>query len=263
MSSAADDVRVPAASAAGFGGDMSVYERGRPSYPCDAVAWLVDGLGIGPGREVLDLAAGTGKLTRLLTSSGAHVTAVEPSAAMRAEFRRAVPGVEILDGTAESLSLADGSVDAITVAQAFHWFDVRAATAEMARVLVPGGGLGLIWNERDASVPWVAELSRIIRWDRRGEHRVPYTLEVDWVDVFARKVHAFGPLERFETRHTQRIDADTLVERVLSTSYLASSPETERRRIEREVRSVAADLPTSFELPYLTVAHRCWATSSR
>jgi ubiquinone/menaquinone biosynthesis C-methylase UbiE len=245
------------ASAAGFGGDMSVYERGRPSYPADAVDWLVDGLQIGPGKVVVDLAAGTGKFTRLLLPTGADVLAVEPSSGMREEFGGAVPGVDVLEGSASSIPLGDASVDAVTVAQAFHWFDVAAATAELARVVKPGGGIGLIWNERDAREPWVAELSRVIRWDRRAEYRVPYTVEQDWQQVFAERAHPrFRRLERFDTTYVQPIDTETLVLRVLSTSYIAASSEEEQSRIEREVRAVVAGFPDEYELPYVTVAYR-------
>lgn len=253
------DRRVPAAAAHGFGATAGVaaYERGRPSYPHDAVAWLAEGLGIGPGRDVVDLAAGTGKLTRLLVPFGATLQAVEPSAAMRAELARVVPAVEIHDGTAEALPLPAASVDAVVVAQAFHWFDVPRATAEIARVLRLHGGLGLIWNERDGREPWVAELSQLIRWDRRAEHGVPHTVEVDWRDVFADRAVGFGPLERYETTYVQSLDADALVDRVLSTSYIASAPEDERQRVETGVRSIAASLPAVFDLPYVTVAYRC------
>jgi SAM-dependent methyltransferase len=248
---------VPEASAAGFATDMAVYERGRPSYPPDVVAWLVDGLGIGPGRRVVDLAAGTGKLTRLLVPTGADITAVEPSAAMRAELGRQVPGVAVLDGTAEALPLADASVDADTVGQAFHWFDVPRATAEIARVLVPGGRLGFVWNERDTSAePWVAELSRLIRWDHRHEVGVPLNVELDWRTIFAERGVGFGPLERFDTTYRQELDVDTLVQRVLSTSYIASAAVAEQQRIEAAVRSVTAGFPERFELPYITVAYR-------
>lgn len=256
MSGPLDD-RVPPASAAGFAVDMSIYERGRPSYPADAVDWLVDGLRIGPGRRVVDLAAGTGKLTRLLVPTGARITAVEPSGPMRQQLLQAVPGVEVLDGTAESLPFPDSQIDAITVAQAFHWFDVPRATAEIARVLSAGGGLGLIWNERDTSEPWVAELSALIRWDHRHEHRVPYTLEIDWCARFAQEAVGLGALERFETTYRQELDVDTLVQRVMSTSYIASAAPDEQRRIEAGVRSVTDGFPQRFELPYVTVAYRC------
>lgn len=251
------DPRVPPTSAAGFSVDMSVYERGRPSYPADAVAWLVGGLGIGPGADVVDLAAGTGKFTRLLVPTGARIVAVEPSAPMRAELARTVPGVEAVDGTAEALPLADGSVDAVVAAQAFHWFDVPRATAEIARVLRPGGGLGFVWNERDASVPWVAEISDLIGWDHRDQQGVPFNVELDWRQIFADHAVGFGPLERFDTTYRQELDEDTLVERVLSSSYIAVAPADEQARIAAGVRAIVAGFPERFELPYITVAYRC------
>jgi SAM-dependent methyltransferase len=244
-------------SEAGFGGDMSIYERGRPSYPADAVAWLVEGLGVHAGRDVADLGAGTGKLTRLLLPTGARVTAVEPSAAMRAQFVRAVPGVRVVDGHATAMPFPDASLDAVTVAQAFHWFDVPAATAELARVLRPRGGVGLLWNERDASVPWVRELNAIFGWDRRERQGVPFTVEVDWREVFERQAHPrLQKLERFVTTYRQRLDADTLVLRVLSTSYLASAAREEQARVEAAVRALVREFPAEFELPYVTMAYR-------
>ncbi|HEX8802631.1 MAG TPA: class I SAM-dependent methyltransferase, partial [Acidimicrobiales bacterium] len=145
-------------AALGFDANAGDYERGRPSYPAEAVALVVGRGGIGPGRRVLDLAAGTGKMTRLLLPTGADVVAVEPVAGMRAALERlaaASPGLEVLDGTAENLPLPDGSVDAVTVAQAFHWFDPPVALAEMRRVLRPGGHLFLVWNVRDREHDWV------------------------------------------------------------------------------------------------------------
>ncbi len=248
---------MPPTSAAGFSTDMAVYERARPSYPADAVAWLVDGLGIGPGGDVVDLAAGTGKFTRLLLPTGARVVAVEPSAAMRAELSRAVPTVEVLDGTAESLPFASESVDAVVAAQAFHWFDVAGATAEISRVLRPGGGLGFAWNERDTSEPWVAQLSDLIGWDHREQWGVPYNIELDWRDIFAERAVGFGPLERFDTTYRQELDVDTLVERVLSSSYIAVAPREEQARIASGVRSIVDGFAQRFELPYVTVAYRC------
>jgi SAM-dependent methyltransferase len=251
-----EDERLHPTSAAGFGGDMSVYERGRPSYPADAVAWLVDALAISPGTSVLDLAAGTGKFTRLLLPTGADVTAVDPSAAMRSQFTAAVPGVPIVDGTAESLPLPDASVDAVTVAQAFHWFDVAAATTELARVIRPGGGFGMIWNERDASVPWVRELNAIFGWERREEYGVPRNIERDWHSEFAAHAHPrFARLAQFETTYSHVLDVDTLVLRVLSTSYVASAPSADQSRVAAAVRTLVADFPETFELPYVTVAY--------
>lgn len=142
-----------------------------PAYPQDAVAWLVDKLGIKPGRQVVELAAGTGKLTALLADVGADIVAVEPVASMRDLLRVWLPGVPVLAGVAEALPLADGSVDAVVVARAFHWFDARRAMDEIARVVRPGGGLGLIWNARDRSVEWVDQVWSVMA---RGERREPW-----------------------------------------------------------------------------------------
>jgi len=140
-------------AAVGFDRGAADYERGRPGYPDAAIALVARKLGITPGQRVLDLAAGTGKLTRSLLGLGAELVAVEPVAGMREQLRRAVPGVDVRDGTAEQIPLDDASVDAVLVAQAFHWFDVPAAAAEIHRVLVPGGGLAVIRNEWDRTVP--------------------------------------------------------------------------------------------------------------
>ena len=242
-------------AAGGFEAGADAYERGRPSYADDLVAWLVDRLGLGPGREVLDLAAGTGKLTRLLASSGAHLRAVEPVAAMRTQFERACPAIEVFDGTAEALPVADGSLDAVTVAQAFHWFDPGPALAEIARVLRPGGSLGIAFNERDTREPWVADLSRLIRWDERERWRVPYTVEVDWAAVVAEHGPQFEPAERYATTYAQPMDPETLVLRVLSTSYLAVLPAAEQDALADQVRALVAPLGDAFELPYVSVAY--------
>lgn len=255
-----DGPRINTAAADGFSAGADDYERGRPSYPGDAVAVLCEELGIGPGARVLDLAAGTGKLTRLLVPTGAEVVAVEPVAEMRRRLEQAAPQAHVLDGTAERIPLPDGSVDVVTVAQAFHWFDTPKALAEIAWVLKPGGGLGLVWNERDTREPWVAELSRLIRWDHRGEHRVPYTTEVDWAGVIDGMDTPFGPVQRYDTTYRQPMDPDTLVARVLSTSYIASQPVAERERIAAAVRQLVEPLGPTFDLPYETVVYWCRKT---
>ena len=163
----------------GFGAGAAAYESARPGYPDPAIALLAAEVGIGAGTEVCDLAAGTGKLTRRLLELGARVTAVEPVDAMRAQAEVAAPDATHLDGTAEAIPLEDASVDVVTVAQAFHWFDAPAALAEIARVLRPDGRLAILWNERDEHTAWVAEMSRIIRWHERTVSRYQHT---DWAE---------------------------------------------------------------------------------
>jgi ubiquinone/menaquinone biosynthesis C-methylase UbiE len=139
-----------------------VYERARPEYPEEAIAWIAEELDLREGRTVLDLGAGTGKLSRSLLKTGARVIAVEPGDAMRAELERAVPEAEALRGSAEQLPLADGSVDAITIGQAFHWFRYDEAMPELRRVLRPAGGVALLWNNRDQDAPLQREISELI-----------------------------------------------------------------------------------------------------
>src|SRR4051812_6029029 len=150
------------AAARGFSQAADAYERGRPDYPAAAIDRIVTDLALGPGRRVLDLAAGTGKLTRLLVSTGADIVAVEPVAEMRRLLGAAVPTAEVLEGVAESIPLPNESVDAVVVGQAFHWFDAIRAISEIHRVLRPGGRLAMVWNVRDASVPWVRRLDEVI-----------------------------------------------------------------------------------------------------
>ena len=139
-----------------------MYERARPEYPPEAVAWIADRLDLREGRTVLDLGAGTGKLTRALLTTGARVIAVEPGDEMRARLEQAAAGAEALRGAAEEIPLLDGSVDAITVGQAFHWFRHDEAIPELHRVLRPGGGVALVWNTRDPDNPLQKEIGELI-----------------------------------------------------------------------------------------------------
>ena len=161
----------------GFGREAEAYERSRPTYPPDAVSWLVETLQLRPGVIVGDLGAGTGKLTRLLAPAGAAVVAIEPVHGMRDVLRRVAPGAAILAGTAEALPLREASLDAVAVAQAFHWFDAGAAFGELARVLRPGGRLGIVWNVRDRSVGWVDDVWSIMD---RVEKAAPWRDHDNW-----------------------------------------------------------------------------------
>ena len=194
------------------------YERGRPTYPEDAVRWLV---GDEP-CDVVDLGAGTGKLTRALVALGHRVTAVEPLQEMRAQLEAAVPGVAAVGGNAESMPLEDGSADVVTCAQAFHWFDHAVALPEIARVLRPGGRLALVWNRRDDRDDWVAELSEIIGNESVAEKDVEGPI---------RRSELFDAVERAEFRFEQVLERETLLDLVLSRSYCAKLPQADREPI--------------------------------
>ncbi len=230
----------------GFSSGSQLYERARPGYSDESVAHLAATLGITEGRTVLDVAAGTGKLTRSLVATGATCLAAEPSASMLEVFSATVPGVPAVGSTAEHLPFAAGTMDAIVVAQAFHWFDAPVALAEFARVLRPGGGLALIWNERDESDPMVAQLTRISKWDTHQ----PYPVGRD----FGRVVDASGlfePVARTRFSFTQALDRTGLVEQVATRSYVAVLPEDRRRALLDEVAEFAATLAEPILVPYI------------
>ncbi|MGH8910302.1 MAG: class I SAM-dependent methyltransferase [Egibacteraceae bacterium] len=237
-------------AARGFDVAGEVYERGRPSYPQAAVDLLIAELGIGPGRDVLDLAAGTGKLTRLLAPAGARLVAVEPVAGMRRVLAGVMPGLRILDGVAEAIPLPDGALDAVVVGQAFHWFDAPAALAEIARVLRPGGRLGLVWNSRDESEPWVARLSALL--DRHAGD-APRHRDLAWRPALAASPR-FGPLTERAFRHDHAGTAATHRDRVASVSFIACLAPPERAAFLDEVTALLtrhAD-PDGLVMPYRT-----------
>lgn len=259
MSDAAD--RIHAAAALGFAAATERYERGRPTYPADAVAYLVDALAIAPGRTVLELGAGTGKFTSLIAATGARIVAVEPVAEMRAALERNHPSVEILDATAEAIPLHDATVDAVVVAQAFHWFDADRALREIRRVLRPGERLGLIWNVRDETPAWSRRLTEI--FDRLSGDDAPRYRRGRWRDAFARS-DAFTPLERHAFEHVHALDRDGFLDRVLSVSYVAIAPADVQQRVVREVNELLDTDPdlvgrARLEMPYRTDVFVCSA----
>ncbi|MEZ5143592.1 MAG: methyltransferase domain-containing protein [Acidimicrobiales bacterium] len=254
---ASGDPRIHRAAADGFGRGAADYERARPSYPAAAVDLIVEGCGLGPGRTVVDVAAGTGKMTRLLVPCGAEVLAVEPVAEMRAELERVVPRATVLDGTAEALPLADAAVDALTVAQAFHWFEAATALAECHRVLRLGGWLVLVWNVRDASVDWVARFGELLV---EGGGAKPYEEGVDWAAVVADH-GGFTVLEEHRFANLQEVTVDELVARAASTSFVSALPDDERAACLARVRALAATHPDlagrdRFVFPHETVVYR-------
>jgi SAM-dependent methyltransferase len=235
------------AQAASFGAAAAAYERGRPPYPPTAIDWL---LPVGATR-VLDLGAGTGKLTRQLRERGLDVVAVEPSAQMRAELASAVPGVPVHAGSAEEIPLGDGSVDAVLVAQAWHWVDPGRAVPEVARVLAPGGQLGLVWNLRDEREDWVARLGQIMHDPgESGEHRTRGITSPP-----------FGPVQRRRTEWAHRLTRDVLVDLVSSRSYVITMAPAQRAAVLAEVNRLADTHPAlagraEFVLPYVTECFR-------
>ncbi|WP_306991691.1 class I SAM-dependent methyltransferase [Amycolatopsis thermophila] len=228
-----------------FGGRAAEYARHRPDYPLDGLRWCLP-----PGAtRVIDLAAGTGKLTTGLLALGLEVTAVEPDAEMRSEFTRHHPDVPVLDGTAERIPLPDRSADAVLAGQAFHWFDPVPALTEIARVLRPGGFVAGLWNSNDRSVPWVAEFARISGFVQRGS-----------TNARLADHPAFGPFERRTFRHAHRRTAESLVETLFTHSALLVAPEPERDEIRKRVREFLGTHPDTaageFDLPLETTVLR-------
>lgn len=234
-----------------FGPAAGDYEAARPSYPPEAVELLRRQLGVGPGARVCDLAAGTGKLTRLLAAAGADVVAVEPVPGMREQLVATTPGVEVLDGTAEAVPLPDGSVDAVTVAQAFHWFRFDEALAEIARVLRPGGGLAILFNQRDERHDWVREWNDAIEWHTR---RISYYQRTDWTEVLAGG--GFVGVEHAEVEWSQPMTRELVAARIRSVSYIAEEPPEVQQGYVDRVLPLVAHLGASFDLPYVT--HVWW-----
>jgi MOSC domain-containing protein YiiM/SAM-dependent methyltransferase len=239
-------------AAKGFAAGADAYERGRPSYSPEAIAHVVRELRIGPGKTVLDLAAGTGKLTRELVPSGAQLIAVEPIPEMGAKLAAAVPTAEIRDGTAEAIPAENHSVDAVVVGQAFHWFDGIRALSELRRVLRPDGGLGLIWQSRDGSVPWVAKLNEII--DRADDGHPRFRTQA-WRQAFDLTA-LFDPLEKAEFAYVQRASADALLDRVASISYIAAMSRERRQVVLDDVRQLLANDPATAGEEVIDLPHR-------
>jgi SAM-dependent methyltransferase len=228
----------------------ALYERTRPEYPAEAVEWLRSELDLRAGRTVLDLGAGTGKLTRALAGTGASVIAVEPGEAMLAELARAVPDVDARIGGAEAIPLEDGSVDAVTAGQSFHWFRHDEAVAEIHRVLRPGGRLALIWNRRDPDDALQQEISDaiapLVPPDRPGA--------TSW-DVPLPDTPLFEPVAEATFDFSDDLDADRLVGRIGSISFVAASSAEARASLEERLRAMVAERGGRVDLRYVTSAY--------
>jgi SAM-dependent methyltransferase len=250
-------------AASGFDAQADAYERARPSYPLDAVAWIVDHLRVGPGAAVVDLAAGTGKFTRLLAPFGSDLVAVEPVAGMAGHLRAALPGVPLVSSAAETLPFATHALDAVTVAQAFHWFDADAAFAELRRVLRPGGRVGLVWNARDRSIDWVDQVWGIMD---RVEKRAPWREHERWSESALGSRPGFGPLHEATFFHEHRLAPDDVVTRVRSVSHVAVLAPADREVVLDEVRALLASHPETkgrdvVAMTYRVDAYWCEAES--
>jgi SAM-dependent methyltransferase len=228
-----------------FGSEAAAYERGRPSYPPEAIDWLLPP----DAQTVLDLGAGTGKLTARLVERGLDVIAVDPIAEMLEVLSTSLPETPALLGTGEEIPLADNSVDAVLVGQAWHWVDPERAVPEVARVLRPGGRLGLVWNNRDERSGWVRDLGRII-----GREVDPFTYEVPLPPPFT-------DVSRHLVEWTNYLTPQALIDLVASRSYCITSPTEVREKTLGRVRELLATHPAlassaGLALPYVTVCIR-------
>ncbi len=230
-----------------FGQAAGMYSAARPSYPRDAVAWL-----LGNAAHVVDVGAGTGKLTQVVRDLGRAVTAVDPDWRMLQQLARDVAGVVTHVGTAESMPLPDASADAVLLGQAWHWVDVPDASQECGRVLRPGGVLGLVWNVRDERVAWVAALTDVMHGSAAE----------DMIALGAVSLGPpFGALQERRWEWSRELRPEQIVDLAASRSYLITLPEPDRAAVLDDVRGLLATHPDTagrdqVTLPYVTVAFR-------
>jgi SAM-dependent methyltransferase len=241
---------------AGYKTSAETYVRGRPDYPPAVADWLAGTLGLNADKSVVDLGAGTGKFTGRLLATGAQVIAVEPVAQMLEKLSQAYPEVLAVNGTATDLPLPDACVDVVVCAQAFHWFANARALTEIARVLKPGGKLGLVWNLRDTKVSWVPKLDAIVN---ALEGDTPRYYTGAWRRAFPHP--AFGPLQvqHFNHGHTGSPE-DVIFNRVRSTSFIAALPQAQRANVDEQIRALIASEPQLrgrevVTVPYETAAY--------
>lgn len=246
------------AAAVGFSAKADTYVRGRPDYPVEVDRWLRTELGLGKNRRVLDLGAGTGKFSKVLLATEATVVALDAVPAMLHQLTERYPEVEATLGNAEALPFEDASFDAVVCAQSFHWFATTAVLAEIRRVLRPGGHLGLIWNVRDENVGWVSALTGIME---PFEGDAPRYHTQQWRSLFP--AEGFSPLEQqeFSNEHTGSPE-QVIVDRTLSTSFIAALGAEEQSRVASQIRELIAATPelagrSLVTFPYTTVVLSC------
>ncbi len=233
------------AAAEGYAKQATTYHRARPSYHPDLLERLASVCGVGP---IIDLGAGSGIFTRQLVDARFTVTAVEPVAEMRDTLTSAVPEAVVADGTAEHIPHTAASVDRLVAAQAFHWFDHRPALDEIDRVLRPDGYLATAWNVRDETVPWVSAITRAVD---RHQGDAPRYRTMDWkkaIDADRR----FDLVDDWSVENPQAATGASVVDRVLSTSFIAALSPADQASVVQEVREIVANLGPSFEYPYVS-----------
>lgn len=246
--------------ASSFGAAATEYAEHRPDYAQAAVDWALEPA---PGLRVLDLGAGTGKLTAALVAESADVMAVEPDLAMLTELRRVLPDVRALPGSAEAIPLPDASVDAVLAGNAMHWFDMADAGPEIARVLTPGGILAGLWNVMDDGVDWVAGLARISGSAAIGPRDTPASWRDETANAHLPKTGVaarFGSPEQAEFPHGQRRTADSLVATLATRAGMLVMPEQEQEATLNRIRAFLASrqetADSEFTLPMLTCVLR-------
>lgn len=249
MSDELPDTTAPPDRARSFGSVAEAYDRGRPAYPSEAVAWLAGG----EAKVVLELGAGTGKLTRQLVDQGHAVFATEPDEAMLAVLRERVPEVSAKVATAEEIPANDRSVDVVVVAQAFHWFDHEVALAEMARVLKPGGHVALVWNSRDERIPWVRRMGDILGRE-----------DLDTSSA-QQLVHSglFGFMEEAAFKHWQEVNRESVLDLARSRSSFAMMDDVAREERLAELLAFYDDYGRGMDgmqIPYVTRCYRAVVT---
>jgi SAM-dependent methyltransferase len=238
--------------------DVAEYELGRPGYPVEAIEFLAEMLGVDAGSTILDIGAGTGKLTRALLRLPSTVVAIEPLEHMRARFQEGLPGTLVLDGTAEALPLGSQRVQAIFAGQSWHWFDGNAALGEAERVLKPAGGVGLLWNEYDESELWMRELAGL-----RDESSLssPSGSTMEWRRAFDRRA-GWSELAHSSFPHRQTLSPEQLVARVTSSSVIAALPANQRSHFAARVVNILQSHESTRDRTQIVVPYRAqvfWA----
>ncbi len=242
----------------GFSTQAVTYAQGRPDYPRQLTGWLADTLHIDALSSVIDLGAGTGKFTRLLSTLAPTLIAVEPVAAMGAQLTKLLPDVRLVNGTAESIPLPAASADAVVCAQAFHWFSTEAALAEIHRVLKPDGRLGLVWNVRDESVDWVAAITDIIT---PYEGDTPRFHTGRWREAFTGEYFSEPEMTCFPYSHVGS-PQEVIMDRFLSVSFIAALPEASKAVVTAQLQALIDTHPSlkgrdTVAFPYQTQAYVC------